>query len=215
MAGCLPALADAPLNHRSEDAPAWRMPDAQGEAFGEPRYFGDRMWAESAPRKSNSLTTWWKKLWAKIKAAISGEDDHPDVPPVVPPVTPPADDPPPAVQGDNTFLWKPVSETRQGRAVVLLPANVDATKITVNGEAPAEYAGRRNGNRQHYFLRKTGAAYGANVDVIAVGTSRRWKMSGEKSGLTPRETLPSPSGGETRTTAPWSSVVAIHCQAWL
>ena len=78
------------------------------------------------------------------------------------------------VAGDNTFLWKPVSETRGGRAAVLLPANIQATTISVNGEAPAESVGRHNGNRQQYFLSKTGAAYGANVLVIAVGTSRRW-----------------------------------------
>lgn len=78
------------------------------------------------------------------------------------------------VAGDNTFLWKPVSETRGGRAAVLLPANIQATTISVNGEGPAESVGRHNGNRQQYFLSKTGAAYGANVLVIAVGTSRRW-----------------------------------------
>ncbi len=78
--------------------------------------------------------------------------------------------------GDNSFLWKPVSETRSGRAAVLLPANISATTISVNGEAPAEYVGRHNGNRQQYFLSKTGADYGANVLVIAVGTSRRWTV---------------------------------------
>ncbi len=76
--------------------------------------------------------------------------------------------------GDNTFLWRPVTETLNGRANVLLPANIQATTITVNGEGPAEYAGRRNGNRQQYYLSRTGAAYGLNVIVIAVGTGRQW-----------------------------------------
>lgn len=81
--------------------------------------------------------------------------------------------------GDNTFLWKPVSETRGGRVAVLLPANMSASTITVNGESPAEVGSRANGNRQHFYLRQTGAAYGQNVAVIAfAGGSvlRQWTV---------------------------------------
>ena len=92
------------------------------------------------------------------------------------PVVPPAPDP--VVVGDNSFLWKPVSESRQGRCCVITPANLNVKNITVNGaNETAEYAGRANGNRQHYFLKKTGRDYGMNVKVIATltdGTTRTW-----------------------------------------
>ncbi len=81
--------------------------------------------------------------------------------------------------GVNTFLWKPTSETRGGRAAVLLPANLNASGITVNGEAPAENRGRTNGNRLTYFLSRSGAEYGQNVSVVALsgGTVlRRWTI---------------------------------------
>jgi hypothetical protein len=48
--------------------------------------------------------------------------------------------------------------------------------VTVNGEQPAAYTGRGNGNRQHFRFRKKGADYGDNVVVIAVGTARRWTV---------------------------------------
>ena len=69
--------------------------------------------------------------------------------------------------GINKFLWKPVSESRGGRAAVLLPAKIDEAIVTVNGEMPAENRGRTNGNRLTFFLAKTGAAYGSNVKVRA------------------------------------------------
>lgn len=74
----------------------------------------------------------------------------------------------PVQAGDNTFLWKPVSESRQGRCAVITPANLNVSKVHVNGSnQTAEYAGRANGNRQHYFQKATGAAYGVNVKVEA------------------------------------------------
>jgi len=112
-----------------------------------------------------------KKLWAKINP------DNDPVDPVTPPAEPPAEPPETPVAGDNTFLWKPVSESRGGRACAITPACLTVKSITVNGESPAEYAGRANGNRQHYFLRKTGSAYGHNVKVIATltdGSTRTW-----------------------------------------
>jgi hypothetical protein len=45
-----------------------------------------------------------------------------------PPVTPDQVIPP-VVAGDNTFLWKPVSETRQGRAAVILIEGWDAAGV--------------------------------------------------------------------------------------
>jgi len=84
------------------------------------------------------------------------------------PVTPPATPSEPVQAGDNTFLWKPVSESRQGRCAVITPANLNVSKVHVNGaNQTAEYAGRANGDRQHWFLNKTGAAFGANVKVEA------------------------------------------------
>jgi hypothetical protein len=74
----------------------------------------------------------------------------------------------PVQAGDNTFLWKPVSESRQGRCAVITPANLTLSKVHVAGaNNTAEYAGRANGNRQHWFQNKTGSAFGANVKVEA------------------------------------------------
>ena len=87
----------------------------------------------------------------------------------------------PVQAGDNTFLWKPVSESRQGRCAVITPANLNVSKVHVNGaNQTAEYAGRANGNRQHWFQNKTGAAYGANVKVEAFAANgavlRTWTV---------------------------------------
>lgn len=83
--------------------------------------------------------------------------------------------------GDNTFLWKPVSESRQGRCAVITPANLNLSKVYVNGaNQTAEYAGRANGNRQHFFQKATGSAYGANVKVEAFNNAgqvvRTWTV---------------------------------------
>jgi hypothetical protein len=80
--------------------------------------------------------------------------------------------------GDNSFLWKPVSEAYAGHAVALLPANIDAASVTCNGETGAKHP-RANGNRQHFRFSKTGAAYGANVKVVATltaGGSKTWTV---------------------------------------
>jgi hypothetical protein len=80
--------------------------------------------------------------------------------------------------GDNTFLWKPVADN-DGRLVVLLPANLTASTVTVKGESPTSYTGRGNGNRQHFRFGKAGSAYGQNVSVIAyAGGSvlRQWTV---------------------------------------
>lgn len=150
------------------------MSAAYGETLAGPR----RQSEAATPLKSNSLTAWWKKLWAKIKAAIDPPDD-PVTPPVVdpPPVTPPVT--PPVEAGVNTFLWKQTSETRGGRCAVITPANMNVKKVTINGvNHTLEYAGRANGNRQHFFQDAAGAAYGHNVSVKAYAESgallREW-----------------------------------------
>jgi hypothetical protein len=94
-----------------------------------------------------------------------------------------ADDDPVATQpaqpaGDNSFLWKPISEAYSGHAVALLPANIEATGVTCNGEAGAKHP-RANGNRQHFRFSKTGAAYGSNVKIVATlaaGGSKTWTV---------------------------------------
>lgn len=85
----------------------------------------------------------------------------------------------PANDGAMTgFLWKPRSESN-GRLVVLLPqhltGNVVSAGIHSTDSASADTmieAGRfagdtHNGNRAHFRFESTGAAYGANVWVIA------------------------------------------------
>ena len=72
---------------------------------------------------------------------------------------------PPSLQGDNTFLWKPVSENN-GRLVVLIPARLLADACTVGTEKGAG-VGRHNGNREHFRFSKPGSAYGRNVLVVS------------------------------------------------
>ncbi len=117
-------------------------------------------------------------FWSQQDAAPTEADQTPE-PNAPAEENPDADDGGGEEVGDNTFLWKPVSETRNGRAVVLLPANMTASTITVNGESPAEAARRANGNRQHFYLRQTGSAYGQNVAVIAFSGGsvlRQWTI---------------------------------------
>ena len=71
--------------------------------------------------------------------------------------------------GDQTFLWKPASDTRQGRAAVLVPAAITtAAYVTANGVRSIESVGATdNGNRHAFFMDRSGAAFGAPVRVIA------------------------------------------------
>ena len=101
----------------------------------------------------------------KIIDAIRGKERH--IEDATPPDATPPDATPPVESGNNRFLWKPESESRQGRAAVLLPANIERATLLVNQEPPAEIRGRTNGNRLTFFLKYTGAAYGKNVNVIA------------------------------------------------
>ena len=74
--------------------------------------------------------------------------------------------------GNNVFLWKPSSGTRGGRCGILTPANLNVKTVTVNGEAALENAGRcpdAGDYRYAFFLSKSGAAYGVNITVRAIG----------------------------------------------
>jgi len=77
---------------------------------------------------------------------------------------------PPSTGGDNTFLWKPVSETTRN-LVILLPARlgrVDACTIThAGGTERGRWGGIHNGNRAHYRFGRPGAGYGRNITVTA------------------------------------------------
>jgi hypothetical protein len=165
QAGDTAELAEGPEHGVVADLPrAWAVP-------GEPDPF-------AVPLKVNwqsKLQKWWKEIWAKIQ----GKEDPAPAPVPVPTPTPtPSPTPTPDVPASNTFLWKPVADNG-GKLVILLPANINATTCTVNGEGPAAYTGRGNGNRQHFRFRKKGADYGANVQVIATlsgGGTRAWTV---------------------------------------
>lgn len=66
-------------------------------------------------------------------------------------------------------IWKPQSEGRPGRGVILLPSQYSQATVTVNGQ-PTEFVGFHNSNRGHYYLQGSGASYGTNVTVTINGT---------------------------------------------
>ena len=73
------------------------------------------------------------------------------------------------IQGTHGYLWKPASESRQGRCAFLLPCDYRQEAVRdlyIGAERVAERrGGYANGNRIHFFGAKTGAAYGSNVKV--------------------------------------------------
>ena len=76
------------------------------------------------------------------------------------------------VEGDQTFLSKPISE-RDGFWVVLTPAKYnqaieDGGELSVGGH-PTSFTGYHNGNRGHWRLGAPGI--GTNVEVILVDAS--------------------------------------------
>ncbi|PKL43711.1 MAG: hypothetical protein CVV41_08040 [Candidatus Riflebacteria bacterium HGW-Riflebacteria-1] len=85
------------------------------------------------------------------------------------------------------FLWKPVSESRGGVAVILLPPKYRHVmfnrKISINGSTNEVLEWRdtyANGNRMHIFLKKKGAQYGGPVTItleLAKGGSIEWKVA--------------------------------------
>ncbi|PKL49012.1 MAG: hypothetical protein CVV42_07535 [Candidatus Riflebacteria bacterium HGW-Riflebacteria-2] len=85
------------------------------------------------------------------------------------------------------FLWKPISESRGGVAVILLPSKYRHEqfnkKIWINGQTNEvldwrpDYA---NGNRMHIFLKKKGAQYGGPVTIelgLAKGGRVKWEVT--------------------------------------
>ncbi|MGM0598352.1 MAG: hypothetical protein ACQETH_00925 [Candidatus Rifleibacteriota bacterium] len=84
------------------------------------------------------------------------------------------------------FLWKPVSESRGGVCVILLPSKYRHEqfnrKLWINGEEiePKDWRdGYANGNRMHIFLKKKGSEYGAPVTIelgLKSGGKVRWNV---------------------------------------
>jgi len=85
------------------------------------------------------------------------------------------------------FLWKPISESRGGIAVILLPSKYRHEqfnkKIWINGQEGELLdwrEGYANGNRMHIFLKKKGAQYGGPVTIelgLAKGGRIKWEVA--------------------------------------
>lgn len=85
------------------------------------------------------------------------------------------------------FLWKPVSESRGGVCVILLPSKYRHEqfdkKLWINGQANEVKEWRdtyANGNRMHIFLKKKGKDYGGPVKIIfglANGGKIEWNVA--------------------------------------
>lgn len=77
----------------------------------------------------------------------------------------------------NGFVWKPVSESRGGRLVVLLPASMTrhpAISLEFDGRAEVcayENVDGANEGRHHYWCSQPGGRYPANT-VLVVGDTR-------------------------------------------
>lgn len=111
--------------------------------------------------------------WRAEQKAKQEQPAKPETPPAKPetpdtPTKPETPAEPSVPQGDNSFLWKPVAETRGGVVAVITPANLTLSKVHVAGaNHTREYAGRANGDRQHWYQDRTGSAFGANVKIEA------------------------------------------------
>lgn len=69
------------------------------------------------------------------------------------------------------FVWKPISEG-DGNLVVLTPASVNATVMTISGGFGSEngrYTGRTNGNRATFRFSRPGCGYGNGINVNTNG----------------------------------------------
>ncbi|HAE39271.1 MAG TPA: hypothetical protein DCG57_11625 [Candidatus Riflebacteria bacterium] len=85
------------------------------------------------------------------------------------------------------FLWKPVSDSRGGVAVILLPPKYRHVmfnkKIWINNSTNEVLEWRdtyANGNRMHIFLKKKGAQYGGPVTItleLTKGGKIEWKVA--------------------------------------
>jgi hypothetical protein len=69
--------------------------------------------------------------------------------------------------GDQSFLWKPVSDSN-GHLVVIFPASFNGRikNVAVNGER-GTFSAISNGNRTHWRFGKPGSAYGPVANVTA------------------------------------------------
>ncbi len=84
-------------------------------------------------------------------------------------------------------MWKPVSESRGGVCVILLPSKYRHEqfnkKLWINGKAGEIKEWRdsyANGNRMHIFLKRRGADYGGPVTIefgLRSGAKVRWKVA--------------------------------------
>ena len=87
------------------------------------------------------------------------------------------DNPPQTGDGDQTFLWKPVSENN-GKLVVLVPARLSTEpvgKLIVNDSVQGRFSSIANGNRAHYRFDSPGSAFGKNIPVVLVKNGNRYE----------------------------------------
>ncbi|HUW83350.1 MAG TPA: hypothetical protein VMZ31_11190 [Phycisphaerae bacterium] len=63
-------------------------------------------------------------------------------------------------------IWEPNDKAQGGRAVVMLPTRIEATRVVVNGERSAAYLGRVE-DRATFVMPRAGAMYHTHSRVIA------------------------------------------------
>jgi hypothetical protein len=70
--------------------------------------------------------------------------------------------------GDDRLLgyWEPNDAAQGGRAVVMLPKHIEATRVVVNGEKSALSLGRVEG-RATFVMPRPGTLYHSHARVIA------------------------------------------------
>jgi len=121
-----------------------------------------------AKQQTLTSTRFWEKYVEKK------EEPKPEpVPEVTEPTT-----------GNNTFLWKPISESN-GRLVILFPfslrGKMKSGLIEYNGgrEKGVFATDTHNGNRPHYRFNHAGGHYGGPCVAIAElldGTYKQWNI---------------------------------------
>jgi len=84
----------------------------------------------------------------------------------------------PAADVDSEkFLWTPKSAA-DGNLEIHLPASVDASKLTIQGE-DGTFIDREQGNRQAFRFSKPGSSYGTNITIRATlteGGTKAWTV---------------------------------------
>jgi hypothetical protein len=89
-----------------------------------------------------------------------------------------------STDGDQTFLWKPKSDSN-GKLVVIFPASFNGrlSNVAVNGER-GTFSSVANGNRSHYRFGKTGSAYSAPAKITAtIDGKTAWSTTVNSPGL--------------------------------